>query len=130
MLDTERKINQFLVQYARMLVGDIADERMVEQPLPGVNHPAWVLGHLAFSADRAGGLLGAAKELPAGWAPRFGLGSGPRVEVHGRLPRKGQEAPADGPSGCRLRLLDLGQPQVGAAGLREQQRPALLSGPV
>jgi DinB family protein len=77
MLDTELKINQFLMQYCRMLVGDIADERMAEQPLPGVNHPAWVLGHLAFSADRARGLLGAKKELPAAWTPLFGPGSKP-----------------------------------------------------
>jgi hypothetical protein len=77
MLDSELKINQFLVQYARMLVGDIADDRMAEQPLPGVNHPAWILGHLAFSAERARGLLGAARELPAVWTPLFGPGSKP-----------------------------------------------------
>jgi hypothetical protein len=77
MLDSELKINQFLVQYARTLVGDIADDRMAEQPLPGVNHPAWILGHLAFSADRARGLLGAARELPAAWTPLFGPGSKP-----------------------------------------------------
>ena len=77
MLDSERKVNQFLVQYCRLLVGDIADERLAEQPLPGVNHPAWVLGHLAFSADRARGLLGAEKELPAAWTPLFGPGSQP-----------------------------------------------------
>ena len=77
MLDSELKVNQFLMRYCRMLVGDIADERMAEQPLPGVNHPAWVLGHLAFSADGAGGLLGGAKELPAEWTPLFGPGSKP-----------------------------------------------------
>ena len=77
MLDSELKVNQFLVPYCRMLVGDIADGRLAEQPLPGVNHPAWVLGHLAFSADRASSLLGAAKELPADWAALFGPGSKP-----------------------------------------------------
>jgi DinB superfamily len=77
MLDSELKVNLFLMQYCRMLVGDIADERMAEQPLPGVNHPAWVLGHLAFSADRARGLLGAEKELPAEWTRQFGPGSKP-----------------------------------------------------
>ena len=46
MLDTEIKINRFLMQYCRMLMADIADERMAEEPLPGVNHPAWILGHL------------------------------------------------------------------------------------
>jgi hypothetical protein len=37
-----------------MLVGEIADERLAEQPLAGVNHPAWILGHLAWTADRWG----------------------------------------------------------------------------
>ena len=34
MLDSELKVNQLLMQYWRMLVADIADERMAEQPLP------------------------------------------------------------------------------------------------
>jgi len=77
MLESETKVNQFLLRYCRMLVGDVADERLAEQPLPGVNHPARVLGHLAFSADRARWLLGAEKELPAEWPARFGPGSKP-----------------------------------------------------
>jgi hypothetical protein len=77
MFDSERKVNLFLLRYCRMLVGDVPDERMAEQPLPGVNHPAWVLGHLAFSADRARGLLGAEKELPPTWVSLFGPGSKP-----------------------------------------------------
>lgn len=77
MLDSEFNVNRFLVSYCRMLVEDIADERLAEQPLPGVNHPAWILGHLAFSADRACSLLDAPKELPATWTPLFGPGSKP-----------------------------------------------------
>jgi hypothetical protein len=75
MLESELKINQFMMQYCRMLVQDVADERLVDQPLPGVNHPAWILGHLAFSADRARSLIGEEKELPASWTPLFGPGS-------------------------------------------------------
>jgi hypothetical protein len=33
-------LNLFLMQYCRMLVGDILDERMAEQRLAGINHPA------------------------------------------------------------------------------------------
>jgi hypothetical protein len=77
MLDSALKINLLLVQYGRMLISDIADEQMAEQPLPGVNHPAWVLGHLAFSAELAGQLLGAAVELPETWKALFGPGSKP-----------------------------------------------------
>jgi hypothetical protein len=90
MLDSALKINQFLVQYCRILVGDIADDRLAEQPLPDVNHPAWVLGHLAFSADRARELLGAAAERPATWMPLFGPGSKPSA------------ARSDYPSGAEL----------------------------
>jgi hypothetical protein len=35
--DSGRKINQFLVQYARMQVGDPADGLMAEQPV-GTDH--------------------------------------------------------------------------------------------
>src|SRR5262249_52282041 len=87
MLDSEIKINQFLMGYCRMLVGDIADEQMAEQPLPGVNHPAWILGHLAFSADRGMTLLGAEKALPEAWTALFGPGSKP-TPSRGTYPSK------------------------------------------
>jgi DinB superfamily len=88
MLDSELKVNQFLVGYCRMLIDDIPDGRMVEQPLPDVNHPAWVLGHLAFSADRAKSLLGAEKDLPEAWTQLFGPGSKPTTN-RGDYPSKG-----------------------------------------
>lgn len=75
MLDAEFKINLFMVGYCRMLLGDIADERMAEQPLPGVNNPAWILGHLAFSADLAVARLGGEKLLTAEWTAKYGPGS-------------------------------------------------------
>src|SRR5688500_6942528 len=53
MLETEVTVNRFLVGYCKMLVGDLDDERLAEQPLPGVNHPAWILGHLTVVAHRA-----------------------------------------------------------------------------
>jgi hypothetical protein len=77
MLHTAIQVNLFLMQYCRNLVADLADERLAEQPAAGVNHPAWVLGHLAWTADRGLVLLGAAETLPAEWAPLFGRGSTP-----------------------------------------------------
>jgi hypothetical protein len=77
MLDSPIKVNQFLVNYSRMLLADIPDERMTEQPLPGVNHPAWILGHLASTADFVVAQLGGEKVLPATWATLFGPGSKP-----------------------------------------------------
>jgi hypothetical protein len=75
MLETEIKINLFLIDYCRMLLADIADERLTEQPLPGVNHPAWILGHLAFSGDLAVVRLGGEKQLPESWTKLFGIGT-------------------------------------------------------
>ena len=75
MFETEVTINRFLLGYAGMMLGDIPDERLAEQPLPGVNHPAWILGHLAYSADRAVGLLGGVKTLEGDWTKKFGPGT-------------------------------------------------------
>ena len=75
MFEADCQINRFLLGFARMLVAGVADERLVEQPLPGVNHPAWILGHLAYSADAAVGALGGTKTLARDWIVRFGPGS-------------------------------------------------------
>jgi hypothetical protein len=77
MLDAAIQVNLFLMQYCRRLVGDVADERMAEQPIAGVNHPAWVLGHLAWTADRALEMLGASAMIPPEWVSLFGRGSTP-----------------------------------------------------
>ena len=64
MLDNAIRVNLFLMQDCQMLVGDIADEWLAEQPQAGINHPAWILGHLAWAADGALAMLGAPKLLP------------------------------------------------------------------
>ena len=75
MFETECTVNQFLLGYCRMMMEEIPDERMAEQPLPNVNHPAWILGHLAYSGDAAVGRLGAQKLLTEDWTKQFGPGS-------------------------------------------------------
>lgn len=75
MFETESRINQFLIGYCQMLAADIPEERLAEQPLPGVNHPAWILGHLAISGDFAAAVLGGEKVLPESWGTLFGPGS-------------------------------------------------------
>ena len=77
MLDSAIRVNLFLMQYCRMLLADIPDERMAEQPVAGVNHPGWILGHLALTADGALEKLGGQKALPADWATLFAPGSKP-----------------------------------------------------
>jgi hypothetical protein len=76
-LETALTVNRFLLWYLQNLLADVPDERMAEQPFPGVNHPAWILGHLAWSTDRGRLLLGLEPELPAEWTSMFGFGSKP-----------------------------------------------------
>jgi hypothetical protein len=87
MLESAIRVNSFLMGYCQKLMADIPDERMTEQPLPGVNHPAWILGHLAVTADFAAGLLGADKVLAQEWGPLFGPGSKPSA-IRGTYPSK------------------------------------------
>ena len=89
MLDTAIQVNLFMVQYCRTLVADIADERLAAQPQAGVNHPAWILGHLALTADGTLGRLGAPKVLAAEWAPLFTAGSKPS-SARGDYPSKNE----------------------------------------
>lgn len=77
MLEREIRVNQFLTQYGRMLVSDVPDERLSEQPSAGLNHPAWILGHLALTGDSVARLLGGEKVLPDSWQALFGAGSQP-----------------------------------------------------
>jgi hypothetical protein len=87
MLDTANQVNLLLMQYCRVLLADIPDERMTEQPVPGVNHPAWVLGHLAWTADGTLEKLGGQKALPAEGGVLFGAGSKPS-DARGDYPPK------------------------------------------
>jgi hypothetical protein len=77
MLETEITINRFLVGYCRLLVEDVSDDRFAEQPLVGINHPAWTLGHLAVTAEKGAALFGGESELPEDWGAKFGPGSTP-----------------------------------------------------
>jgi len=75
MFTTEIHVNSFLLNYVDGLLKDIPDERMAELPAAGVNHPAWILGHLIYTGDAVVSMLGGAKELPEHWAKLFGGGS-------------------------------------------------------
>lgn len=52
------------LDFTRMLVGDIHPEQMTEQPHGVINHPAWSLGNLVFTADSLGQMLGLDATLP------------------------------------------------------------------
>jgi hypothetical protein len=75
MFESELMSNAVLLGYAEQLVADISDADFVQQPLPGTNHPAWILCHLAMAGDGAIGLLGGDKILPPDWATKYGRDS-------------------------------------------------------
>jgi len=69
------------LDYAKRLVADVPEDKMAHQPAPGMNHPAWVIGHLALVGDMIGGLMGQAPLAPAAWEPIFGNSSKPSADA-------------------------------------------------
>lgn len=63
--------------YAKRLVADLPDDAMALQPAPGMNHAAWVLGHLACTADMLGAMIGLPAVCPADWVALFDWNSSP-----------------------------------------------------
>ena len=69
------KQNAFLMGYADSLTNDLSAEQFLLQPMDGVNNPAWVIGHLANTADNLIGMIGGEKILDGSWKVKFGGGS-------------------------------------------------------
>jgi uncharacterized damage-inducible protein DinB len=59
------------------LAADLADDELARQPQPGMNHAAWVLGHVALGADFVALLLGQPTITDETWMATFGPGSMP-----------------------------------------------------
>jgi len=55
----------------RMLAG-LRDDQWGAQPIEGMNHPAWIVGHLTYSCQMIGIEMGLVPWLPEDWAERFG----------------------------------------------------------
>lgn len=60
--------------YGDGLVADIVAADFCKQPVAGMNHPAWIIGHLAVAADRHATFVGCEAQL-ADWKEQFGFGS-------------------------------------------------------
>ena len=70
--------------YTKLLTNDLTEEQMTAQPIPGkvMNHPAWVIGHLARTAHFATGrLTGKEPTIPANWTELFGMKSVPTSDA-------------------------------------------------
>ena len=90
MMRRECTLYGFTMHYLRLLVEGIDDAQMAVQPAPQINHPAWLLGHLAIAADYVPLVLGEKMSLPEAWHKQlFGPGSLPTTE-RDRYPSKAE----------------------------------------
>jgi uncharacterized damage-inducible protein DinB len=83
MMDLILPAFQLNLWYSQKLVADLTEEQMCAQPVPGVvmNHPAFLLGHLALVAgDFAGGFVGLSPICPGGWKELFNQGAKPLAD--------------------------------------------------
>lgn len=67
--------------YAKRLVADIPDDTMAFQPAAHMNHAAWVLGHLACTADMLGAMIGVKPVCPPAWTSLFDWNSNPSSDA-------------------------------------------------
>ncbi len=74
MFDAPSQVLRFMQGYGDDLVADIAPADFCRQPVPGINHPAWIVGHLAFAADGHSRYAGGEPQL-GDWQAKFGYGS-------------------------------------------------------
>ncbi len=68
---------ELMLWYAERQLAEIPDAQFHAQPSPGVNTPAWILGHLANTADHGLQRLGRAPLNPPAWDKIYGQGSDP-----------------------------------------------------
>ena len=71
----------YALDYLRDQIEGITPTQMVAQPDGIPNHPAWVIGHLAFTCQMLGEVIGVPPWLPSGWEKRFGTGSVPVADA-------------------------------------------------
>ena len=65
------------------MLADIPAEKMTAQPITGMNHPAWLLGHLLGLEQKViTGVMGKTVQEPldANWWDIYGIGSTPKAE--------------------------------------------------
>ena len=79
---------RFLLGYGQTLLADVSEEEMTAQPTAGMNHPAWVIGHLAIAFDRHGEYVGA-ERLLTDWDAQFGMGTEPKADRDAYMDKAG-----------------------------------------
>jgi hypothetical protein len=79
MIDALLMIYAKNLEYAVALVEGVPADKASHQPAPGMNHPAWIIGHLALVSKRvtAGFILQLDAPYPDDWQDRYGRDSTP-----------------------------------------------------
>jgi len=77
MFDRERNLYAFVLGFAKKAMADVDEAKLQHQPAPGMNTPAWIIGHLCVVADYAAQLLGQPLNCPKEWHQSYGIGSDP-----------------------------------------------------
>ena len=67
----------FNLEHLEQQVGDLSDDQMVQQPHGLVNHPKWIIGHLASASNYVAKVLGLESTFPAAWEDPFKTGGVP-----------------------------------------------------
>jgi hypothetical protein len=80
---------RFNLTFAKKCVEDLSDDQMCQQPKPGMNHAAWILGHLSLERVFLKNLLNLDHAPPAGWEDLFMPGTKPVAEP-GKYPPKSE----------------------------------------
>ena len=75
MFERERKLYGIMLGFCKMLTDDVDEAKLAVLPAAGVNHPAWILTHLAICTDYAARLFGEPAKCPQEWHQRCGPGS-------------------------------------------------------
>lgn len=71
MKESVLKAFAYNLHYAKRLLADMPDQAMCDQPLPGMNHPAWIVGHLCDTCDLMADWLQILRICPPGWDKLF-----------------------------------------------------------
>ena len=79
MYEREIKTLRFMQGYGDQLLADIAPEDFCRQPVAKMNHPAWIIGHLAMAADAHAAEAGGTRQLE-GLDKRFDFGTEPSTD--------------------------------------------------
>ncbi len=80
MLELEQKLFGFNLSVLEKMMEDVADDEMSVQPIPMMNPPRWILGHLAIANDMILQMLEVGGVCPAGWREAFAPGSVPNAD--------------------------------------------------